>query len=293
MTRVLCRWWLFGALALVAPALSGCDLFGSRTAASLTYTEDARKAYGEAMEAYDDRNWQDARSLFSEVKRLFPYSPYAKLAELRIADVDFEQGKFTDAIAGYRGYVKGHRGDKNVEYAKYRVAKALFLDINDTLLLPPQEERDQANALDAFRELKAFNRRYPQSRYRVDAEYMMEVVTQRLVRHELYVARYYLDRDNFEATVARVDYALDNYSGSGLDAEALVLKGETLLKMHKPDEARVVFHTVIRDHGGPFGRIAKRFLDAMPGGAGTAGEPATPAQAEEPKSESASAQADG
>src|SRR5690606_37343782 len=63
--------------------------------------------------------------------------------------------------------------------------------------------------------------------------------------------------------VARVDYALANFPGSGLDAEALVLKGETLLKMHKPKEARAVFEKVIADHGGPFWRGAKRGREMM------------------------------
>jgi len=248
-----------GAIAL---SLAGCDK-EAKSAASLTYTEDAYAAYNEALEAFEAEDWADARALLQEVKRLFGYSRYAKLAELRIADIDFEQGKYGDAISGYRVYVKSHRGDSNVEYAKYRVSKALFLDINDTILLPSQEERDQANTIDAHRELKSFVRRYPQSRYRVDARYMLEVVTQRLVRHELYVARYYLARDNFIAAVNRCDHALEHYPGSGLDAEAMVLKGETLLKMQKDEQARTVFSRVIEEQGGPFGRIAKRFLAAM------------------------------
>jgi outer membrane protein assembly factor BamD len=259
--------------------LGACDFEPAQSNASLTYTEDAFKAYREAMEAYENKDWEDARALFKEVKRLFSYSRYARLAELRLADVDFEQAKFSDAIGNYRGFVKGHRGDTNVEYAKYRISKALFLDISDTMLLPPAEERDQANARDAHRELKAFVRRFPRSRYRADARYMLEVVAQRLVRHELYVARYHLLHDNFDATVARVDHALDNFPGSGLDAEALVLKGETLLKMKKPAEARQVFETVVRDHGGPFGHVAKRFLGQMSG----AGKPPAPA----PKSKDA------
>lgn len=248
------------AFLLLATA---CESTGAKSAATLTYTEDAQLAYKEALRAYEDEEWETARALFSEVRRLFAYSPYARLAELRIADIDFEQGQYADAIASYRGFIKGHRGDENVEYARYRIARGLFLDINDTFLLPPQEERDQANARDAHRELTGFVSRYPKSRYRVEARYMLEVVTQRLVRHELYVARYYLRKDNFDATVARVDYALENFPGSGLDAEALVLKGETLLKMHKPKEARAVFQKVIADHGGPFGQVAKRFLDMM------------------------------
>jgi outer membrane protein assembly factor BamD len=255
--------------ATLLGSLAGCESGALNSTASLTYTEDAFKAYKEALDAYEDKDYADAKALFAEVKRLFSYSKYARLAELRMADIDFELGKYSEAISGYRSFIKGHREDENVEYAKYRITKALFLDINDTILLPPQEERDQANTREAHKELIAFVRRFPKSRYRVDARYMLEVVTQRLVRHELYVARYYLRKDNFRATVQRIDYALTEFPGSGLDAEALVLKGETLLKMHKPDEARDVFELVIRDYGGPFGKVAKRFLSEMDGG----GEP--------------------
>jgi outer membrane protein assembly factor BamD len=153
--------------------------------------------------------------------------------------------------------------DQNVEYARYRIAKSLYLDNNVTVLLPPQEERDQANTRDAHRELTKFGERFPRSRYRIDASYMLEVVTQRLVRHELYVARYHLLSDNFDAAITRCDDALTKYPGSGLDAEAMVLKAETLLKAQRGDEARSVFEAVIRDHGGAFGIVAKRFLKHM------------------------------
>ncbi len=133
------------------------------------------------MEAFEDHSWEDARALLSEVKRLFAYSRYARLAELRLGDVDFEQGKYSEAITSYRSFVRAHRGDTNVEYARYRICKALFLDINDTFLLPPQEERDQENTADAYRELRTFRKRFPVSRYVRDAGYMLEVVTQRLV----------------------------------------------------------------------------------------------------------------
>ncbi|MFP6686475.1 MAG: outer membrane protein assembly factor BamD, partial [Polyangiaceae bacterium] len=100
-------------------------------------------------------------------------------------------------------------------------------------------------------------------RYRIDTGYMLEVVTQRHVRHELYVARYHLLSDNFDAALHRCDDALKNYPGSGLAAEALVLKGETLLKAKRNDEARVVFEGVVRDHKGAFSIVAKRFLKHM------------------------------
>ena len=245
-------------------ALAGCDIASTTgSTATLTYTEDARAAYNEALSAFNAHEWEDAKALFQEVKRLFAYSRYARLAELRLADIAFEQEKYTDAIAAYREFVQNHRSDRDVEYAKYRICKALFLDIDDTILLPPQEERDQATTIEAHREIRSYLKEFPRTRYRVDARYMLEVVTGRLVRHDLYVARYYLRADVFQAAVARCDHALKLYAGSGLDAEALVLKGETLLKMKKRDEARKVFTLVLKEYPGPFATTAQAFLDEM------------------------------
>lgn len=253
------------ALGLVASAGAlGCESFeiGSRTA-TLTYTDDARAAYDEAMTAFRSRDWENARALLGEVRRLFPYTRYARLAELRLADVDFEQEKFSDAISGYREFAQNHKNDPDVEYSRYRLTKGLFADIDDTILLPPAEERDQATTAEAYKELRSFLREFPKSRYRADVGYMLDVVTGRMARHELYVARYYLKGDNFEAAVARIDFALKTYPGSTLVPEALILKGETLMKMKKLADARVVFERVVSENKGPFVQTAQRFLDEI------------------------------
>lgn len=89
---------------------------------------------------------------------------------------------------------------------------------------------------------------------------MYEAAQDRLMRHELYVARFYLRQDVYQATIARIDHALKLFPGSALEPEALVLKGETLMRMNKPDEARAVFQKVLDEYGGPFAVTAKRFL---------------------------------
>jgi outer membrane protein assembly factor BamD len=249
--------------ALGAGAL-GCEsLELNARHATLTYTDDARAAYEEAMTAFRGHDWEDARALFGEVRRLFPYTRYARLAELRLADADFEQEKFSDAISGYREFAQNHKNDPDVEYSRYRLTKALFSDIDDTILLPPAEERDQATSAEAYKELRGFLRDYPKSRYRADVGYMLDFVTGRMARHELYVARYYLKDDNFEAAIARIDFSLKAYPGSSLTPEALVLKGETLMKMKRLADARAIFERVLKEFSGPFLTTARRFLDEI------------------------------
>ncbi|APR77347.1 Competence protein ComL precursor [Minicystis rosea] len=256
---------LIAATALTLPlaGLTGCESFelsGGPKHAALTYSDDARASYNEALKSFKSRDWEDAKALFTDIKKLFPYTRYARLSELRLADINFEQEKFSDAVTAYREFITNHKNDPEIEYARYRVGKALFKDIDDTIFLPPQEERDQATAFEAYKEIRGFLRDYPRSPYEKEERYMYDVVVGRLVRHELYVARFYLRAENFQAAVARVDYSVKTFPGSSLEPEALVLKGETLMKMKKLDDARAVLTSVQKDYGGPFAVTAGRFI---------------------------------
>jgi outer membrane protein assembly factor BamD len=265
---------------MVATALAGgvvgCDKPEPRTA--LSYTADAKRAYDEAMKEFESHNWIEAQALFREVKRKYHYSKYARLAELRIADADFEQEKFSEAIRGYRQFVKDHRSDVDeVGYARSRIAEAQYKQINESFLLPTADERDQAVILDAFRELKGYLHDYPNSKESPKIRELLAEVTARLMRHELYVARFYLARDNFQAAVYRIQYAMRNFAGgpslgpdssvdSGLEAEALLLLGEVYLKMKKYPEARESFNVILRDYPqSPLVVQANNYLTYMQG----------------------------
>jgi outer membrane protein assembly factor BamD len=265
-------------LALALPATFACEKPEARTA--LSYTADAKRAYDEAFEEFKAHNWIEAQSLFREVKRKYSYSKYAKLAELRIADADYEQEKYAEAIREYRQFVHDHRSDvEEVAYARSRIAEAQYAQISDSFLLPTADERDQAVILDAFKELKGYVHDYPNAKESEKIRELLADVTARLMRHELYVARFYLNRDNFDAAVLRIQYAMRNFAGgpqlkggivvndsvdSGLEAEALLLLGEVYLKMHKFKEARSAFDAILRDYPrSPLTEQATNYLSYM------------------------------
>jgi outer membrane protein assembly factor BamD len=258
----------------VAPALSACE--GEPPKTALGYTADAKRAYEAAMEEFDAHNWIEAQNLMREVKRKYSYSKYARLAELRIADADYQQDKFADAIREYRQFIHDHRSDtEDVAYARSRIAEAEYAQIPDSFLLAANEERDQASVMDAYKELRGYLHDYPDSKEAARVRELLADVTARLVRHELYVARFYLNKDNYDAAVARVQYALRNFSGgavakgevglpSGLEPEALLLLGEVYLRMHKWQDARSAFVTIVQHFGhSPLIVQAKGYLEYM------------------------------
>lgn len=249
-------------LSIAASVCLGACATEKPVESPLHYTENAKRAYDKALEAYFDHDWEYATQLFQDVKRKWGYSRYARLAELRLADIAYHQEKFAEAVGMYKSFVADYPHDPETEYARYRIAKGEFAQSGASALMPPLEERDLSNIRDAHATLRAFLADYPDSKkYRGELDYMLEVVTGLLVRHELYVARFYLRRDNFGAAVARCEYALKNFENSGLEPEALVLLGETYLKMKDSEKARAIFEAVIRTYpDSAFTVPAKRFL---------------------------------
>lgn len=246
-------------MSSIAVLSLGCEKNEPRTA--LSYTADAKRAYDQALVDFDAHNWIEAQALLREVKRKYSYSKYARLAELRIADADFEQDKFAEAIRGYRQFVHDHRSDADeVAYARSRIAEAQYSQISESFLLPSADERDQAVIIDAFKELKSYVHDYPSARESEKIRKLLADVTARLMRHELYVARFYLYRENFEAAVLRIQFAMRTFAGgpsiddpsgsidSGLEAEALLLLGEVFLKMHKFADAREAFGMLVKSY---------------------------------------------
>lgn len=294
------RWsrGLLACAALLAGSGAGLGCVPQESKTALGYAADAKRAYDDAMVEFDDKNWLEAQALFREVKRRYGYSRYAKLSELRLADIDFAQDKLAEAVRQYRQFVHDHRADQaEVVYARSRIAEAEYKQINESLLLPSADERDQAVVMDAYREVKSFIADYPDAKESEHIRTLLADVTARLVRHELYVARFYLNRSNYVAAVGRILYALHNFggaeaapqdlepaheadahelevrggrdatasrprapaakpqlarvpghTGSGLEPEALVLLGETYLKMKQLPEAREAFEAVTRDY---------------------------------------------
>ncbi len=274
---------LLGALvglsvtATAAVTVAGCEPMEAKS--PLDYTENAKRAYDAAVVELDDKNWIEAAALFREVRRKYAYSRYAKLSELRLADIDFAQDKFAEAVRQYRQFVHDHRSDQDeVVYARSKIAEAEYRQISESLLLPSADERDQGVVMDAYREVKGFVNDYPDAKESQKIRELLSDVTARLVRHELYVARFYLNRGNFEAAVGRILYALRNFGGaeggdeselSGLDGRPSVRDGE------RRDGGR--------DGGGRGDPRGEREVEARGGSprttprtAGSAGAPAAP-----------------
>lgn len=251
------------SLGLTSAGLVGCG--ASQSGHALSYGESARRDYERALSAFHDRDCITATPLFQHVRREYPYSRYAALAELRSADCELEQQHYTEAIRQYQAFVRARPTHADVDYAQYRAAVGYFRQIpQDFFLSPPREERDQGATRSALRVIDRFLRDHEDSEHAAEARRMRQEVLALLARHELYVADFYLFRDQPRATISRIEGMLRDYRGSGLEPLALVLLGRTYLRLGERGNARTAFEGVLADYPeSGFAEQARNYLDRL------------------------------
>jgi len=215
---------------------------------SVKYDVSASKNYDNGLKELEGKDWIAASKYFGFIKSRFPYSKYAVLAELRLADAEFGAEQYLEAIDSYRLFIKFHPTHEMVAngYATFRVGEAYFKQLSgDWWLFPPSHEKDQSSTEDSVNELKGFLEKYPDSPFRAKAKEILVKVGKRLADHEWYVARYYWDRNKPMGTVLRLRRLLDRYRGVGYDEQALWLLGRAYVAVAMPDRAKTAWTELV------------------------------------------------
>jgi outer membrane protein assembly factor BamD len=231
----------------------------------VTYSLTAKQNYDKGVSELKAENYQEASRYFSFVKQKFPFSKYAVLAELAMADTQYDRGNYQEAIDAYKNFVRLHPTHEKVEdgYVAFRICQCYVKEMpDDFFLVPPAYEKDQTAVHDALRELNDFVDKYPDSTYIKQALPDRREVLRRLIEHEVYVARFYLDRDAPQAAILRLEGALKRYPDSGREAELLLALGETQLQMGQAERAKQNFQKIVGSYNASHqARRAELFLD--------------------------------
>jgi outer membrane protein assembly factor BamD len=232
---------------------------------SITYSLTAKQNYDKGLTELADENYQEASRYFSFVKQKFPFSKYAVLAELALADTQFARANHQEGIDAYKTFARLHPTHEKVEdgYVAFRVCECYVREMpDDFFLVPPAYEKDQTAVRDALRELNDFVDKYPDSKYLAEAQKHRRAVQRRLIEHEVYVARFYLDRDEPMAAILRLEGALRRFPNSGREPDLLVALGETHLQMGNALSAKGAFQRAVAEFKGTHqAKRAELFLD--------------------------------
>jgi len=213
-----------------------------RGAPGRTITDEAEARYEAAMVRLRDEEWPEAQEAFRTVRTEYSGSRWGWLAELRLADIEFRQERFTEALSQYRSWIRYHPTQREAVYAHFMIAKCYVSQMpEDWLLVPPSWERDMSSVHDAESALARFVRDYPEATETAEAQTLLGQVRLLLARHEMYVAEFYASRERWEAAIGRFRGAIATFEDANIRARALLQLGEVYLRTRRVAEARGTF----------------------------------------------------
>ena len=222
VTRQFSQPFVGSALGFILCLLSLGALSSTVTGCSGKHVDenDPAALFQEAEDDIKNDHFQFAIEKLRIIKNKFPYSKYSIDAKLRIADVYFMQESYTEAALAYESFRDLHPKNEKVPYAMFRIGKAYFSDIPNTVardLVPAQK------ALDAFQE---FLKRFPSAPEAAEAKNLVNDIRRLLAEKELYVGNFYYRESQWTSAKARYAKIVDLYpeTQSAIEAQEKLKK---------------------------------------------------------------------
>ena len=219
------------ATASMALALTAGCAGGGGPKDTAYVARDVDTLYTAAKERLDRGRPKEAATLFDEVERQHPYSPWARRAQLMSAFSYYAAKDYPKSVQSAQRFLQIHPGNKDAPYAYYLIALSYYEQIGDIT-------RDQKITEQALRALTEVVRRYPDTQYASDAKLKIDLVNDHLAGKEMEIGRYYQRSGKWLAATLRFREVIDDYQQTSHTPEALYRLVESYLALGIPDEAR-------------------------------------------------------
>ena len=172
------------------------------------------EAYNEGLKELDRNDVIYAAKRFNEAELLYPQSIWAPRAALMAAYAYFSQEYYSDSILELEKFLDKYKNHPRRDYAYYLLALSHYNQIVD-------EARDLNQIIKAKEYFDIIIKNYPNTEFAIDSEFKLELIQEILASKEMYIARYYVDREKWIPAINRFKTVVDDYDTTIYVEEAL------------------------------------------------------------------------
>ena len=188
-------------------------------------------AYNEGLEELKKNDVIYAARKFNEAELLYPQSVWAPRAALMAAYAYFSQLYYDDTIVELEKFLQKYKNHPRRDYAYYLLALSHYNLIID-------ETKDLEEILKAEKYFKIIIKNYPTTEFAIDSEFKLELIQEILASKEMYLARYYVDREKWIPAINRFKTVINDYETTIYVEEALHRLVELHYKLGLVDESK-------------------------------------------------------
>ena len=166
-------------------------------------------AYKLAEEYEKDERFEESVAKYTDVKNKHPYSRYAILAELKIADVQFLREAYIEAQYAYQTFKDLHPKHPQIDYVTFRLGLSYFMQLPDTT------DRDLSLADKAILYFDEVTTSYPKSAYAKEAGEKKAEAVRMQADKEIYIANFYFKKKKWGSALSRYETVIGKFPGVG------------------------------------------------------------------------------
>ena len=209
-------WHNFFGCLLAALMLIGCSSLQQRIDKLLGREEahTAQELAWNGMEDYENGKYADSIEKFQKLKDYYPFSKYAILADLKIADAHYHREEYEDAIFGYENFEKLHPRNEAIPYVIYQIGMSYY----DQISTPDRDQTAARKALETFQRLK---KQFPQDEYARRSEEKITKCLKSLAESTYLIGVFYYRSNHFKAALQRFMSVISDYPDVGYHQQAL------------------------------------------------------------------------
>ena len=187
--------------------------------------------YNEAMEEFEKGDVIFAGKKFNEAELLYPQSIWAPRAVLMSAYGHFSQGYYNYAVNDLERFLVKYKNHPQSDYAYYLLALCHYDQIVD-------EKKDLNELLQSRKYFQILIKNYPNTDYATDSKYKLGLIEEIIASKEMYLARYYIEREKWIPAINRLKIVINDYDETIFVEEALHRLVELHYKMGLVNEAK-------------------------------------------------------
>jgi len=198
----------------LAAVTAGCASKGGRT---VDPNEDAREMFESGERALNLGNFGYAVSNFEYLTAVYPFSEYAKQAQLDLMYAYYRAGEPESALEAADQFLLENPTHPRIDYAHYVKGLVNFERSRgplEKLFRVDQSQRPQDKLESSYRSFSVVANQFPDSAYAEDSRQRMVYLRNQLARYEIHIADYYLRRGAFVASANRARNVLQTYPQS-------------------------------------------------------------------------------
>ena len=189
------------------------------------------KAYNEGLKELERGDPVYAAKKFNEAELLYPQSIWAPRAALMASYSYFSFLYYSDAVLELEKFLDKYKNHPRRDYAYYLLALSHYDQIID-------ETKDLNEILKAKKYFKIIIQRYPDTEFAIDSRYKLELIEELLASKEMYLARYYVEREKWIPAINRFKKVAEDYDETIYIEEALHRLVELHYKIGLIDESK-------------------------------------------------------